>query len=59
MKKTKLKLEKFTISKLENQHKIFGGTGDGDGTKTQTDTVIRKCIKTSDEYVVVNPVTTG
>jgi hypothetical protein len=59
MKKTKLKLEKFTISKLENQHKIFGGTGDDDGTQTQTDTEIRKCIKTSDEYVVIKPVTTG
>lgn len=51
MKKTKLKLEKFTISKLENQHKIFGGTGD-DGTQN-TNTEPLKCIKTSDEYVVV------
>ncbi len=58
MKKKKLNLEKFTISKLENQHLIFGGTGD-DGTGTFTPTESRKCIKTSEEYVVVKPDITG
>ncbi len=51
MRKHKLKLEKFTISKLENQHKIFGGT-DNDGT-VNTQTQPLKCIQTSEKFVVV------
>lgn len=40
VKKQKLRLEKFKISKLTNSTNIVGGNGyDGDGGETQTDNV--------------------
>ncbi|WP_189662990.1 hypothetical protein [Polaribacter sp. IC073] len=43
---SKLKLEKFTISKLTNASAIFGGNGDDDGTIIKRPTR-PKCIDKS------------
>ncbi|WP_075344647.1 hypothetical protein [Tenacibaculum agarivorans] len=54
MKKNRLKLEKFTISKLK-MSKLYGGTGDnGGGGGTQTNDAPKGClmgsiIETEDE----------
>lgn len=58
MKKSKLKLEKFTILKLKNLHSIFGGIEDGDGTK-DTHTVPMKCIERTDRYVPTSEIEEG
>ncbi len=50
MKKTKLNINKFTVSKLTNPSTINGGNEGGD---LSPDSLIRpKCIKTSNDYVM-------
>lgn len=50
MKKNKLKLDKFSISKLSNPSRIVGGTGDtNDGGDTKLKML---CIKQSKEFVL-------
>lgn len=56
-KYSKLSLDKMSIAKLTNPHKIWGGTGDdpGDGTDTKGDKKMEpkepKCIETSQKIV--------
>lgn len=54
MKKNKLKLEKFTIAKLNSPHKIHGGNNDDDGTKnTKTEPLV--CVQMSDVFIPKTP----
>lgn len=52
MSKSKLKLEKFTVSKLTNTSAIFGGNGDDDGTIIRRPTR-PKCVDKSKKLEII------